>query len=113
MAQLVDLDAYRRKKRPVVYFTRRELNLLLGLFSRRVLVREWLDYSIDNHDGYAAFCVYRRAHDAPLYKILKLAPGASPKGDYVVFRGESKVRQGAVLRDVLAGFAPPLRAVQS
>jgi hypothetical protein len=112
MGRIVDLKSYRRRT-AVVYFSRRELNLLLSLFSRRVLAREWLDYSIDNHEGFAAFCVYRHAHDAPLYKILRLAPGSHPHGDYVVFRGAARVRQANTLSTVLTGFAPPLRAVRS
>ncbi len=112
MGRLVDLKSYRRRT-AVVYFSRRELNLLLSLFSRRVLAREWLDYSIDSHEGFAAFCVYRRAHDAPLYKILRLAPGSHPRGDYMVLRGATRLRHGDTLSEVLAGFAAPLRAVRS
>ncbi|HEX9767547.1 MAG TPA: DUF2794 domain-containing protein [Kiloniellales bacterium] len=115
MAQLFDLRAYRRRRRrrAAVYFSRRELNLLLGLFTRRVLAGEWRDYSIDNHETFAAFCVYRRAYDAPLYKVLKLAPGSAGGGDWALIRGESKIRQGRSLDEVLSGFAPSLRAVRS
>ena len=116
MGQLVDLRAYRRRQRSraAVYFSRGELNRLLGLFTRRVLAGEWRDYTIDNHETFAAFCVYRRAYDAPLYKVVKSAPGAAGgAGEWALMHGDRKVRQGRSLDAVLSGFAPSLRAVRS
>lgn len=113
MGELVDLISYRRaRRRAVVYFSRRELTALLGVFSRHVLAGEWRDYSIDNSEAFAAFCVYRRAHDEPLYKILRLAPKAHPKGDYLLMRGNTRVRRGDSLAQVLSALTPALRAVQ-
>ena len=113
MGQLVDLRAYRQRRKAVIYFSRRELNMLLGLFSRRVLIGEWRDYTIDNREGFAAFCVYRRTQDAPLFKIIRLPAGSNPKGDYVVMQGHSLLRRGRTLHDVISGFAPPLKAVRN
>jgi hypothetical protein len=113
MGQLVDLSVYRNHRKSTVYFTRRELNMLFGLFSRRVLVGEWRDYTIDNGEGFAAFCVYRRTNDAPLFTIMRLAEGGNAKGDYLVMQGGQSIRQGRTLHDVISGFAPPLRAVRS
>ncbi|MDP6953618.1 MAG: DUF2794 domain-containing protein [Alphaproteobacteria bacterium] len=113
MGDIVDLTSYRRRKRKaVVYFSRGELNTLLSLFSRRVLLGEWLDYSIDTVAGYAAFCVYRRAHDAPLYEIVRLAPSAQNKGDYVVLHRGQTMRRGRSLDEVLGVLSKPLRAVR-
>lgn len=113
MGQLVDLSVYRHHRKTTVYFSRAELNMLFGLFSRRVLVGEWRDYSIDNGEGFAAFCVYRRTHDAPLFTIIRLSEGSSAKGDYLVMQGGQRIRQGHTLHDMISGFAPPLRAVRS
>lgn len=112
MAAIVRLDDF-RPCRDTIYFTRADLNRLLSLFSRRLLARQWLDYSIDNSEGMAVFCVYRRAHDAPLYKIFRLAPRAHPKGEYLVMKGGRKIRHAATLEAALQAFDPSLRAVQS
>ena len=113
MGELVDLLPYRRaRRRAVVYFSRRELTTLLGVFSRHVLTGEWRDYSIDNSEAFAAFCVYRRAHDEPLYKILRLSPKAHPKGDYLLMRGNTRVRRADSLAELLGALTPALRAVQ-
>ena len=112
MAAIVRLDDF-RPCRDMIYFTRADLNRLLSLFSRRLLARRWLDYSIDNSEGMAVFCVYRRAHDAPLYKIFRLAPRAHPKGEYLVMKGDKKIRHAATLDGALQAFDRSLRAVQS
>lgn len=112
MAAIVRLDDY-RPSRDTIYFSRADLNRLLSLFSRRLLAQQWLDYSIDNSEGMAVFCVYRRAHDAPLYKIFRLAPRAHPKGEYLVMKGDRKIRHAATLDGALQAFDPSLRAVQS
>src|SRR5271165_2841746 len=49
---------YRTKHR-TVYFTRFELNQLLGLYSRHVARGVWRDYAIDHRDGMAQFSVFR------------------------------------------------------
>ncbi len=112
MAAIVGLEDF-RPSRDTIYFSRADLNRLLSLFSRRLLARQWLDYSIDNGEGMAVFCVYRRAHDAPLYKIFRLAPRAHPKGEYLVTKGDCKIRHAATLEAALQAFDPSLRAVQS
>ncbi len=109
--QLIDLDAFRPRRRKAVYFSRHEMNALLSLFSRHVLAGSWRDYSLDNRCGFAAFCVYRRTQDAPLYRIVRLAPGSYPDGDYLVIRGAARRRRGASLNEVLGAIAPPLRMV--
>lgn len=110
MGELVKLGDVRRPQRPV-YFSRTDLNRLLGLFSRHVLTQEWRDYSIDTRSGYAAFCVYRRAFDAPLYQILKLGSDAGREGEYQVRKGDLVIRRGRSLDDVLRAFTPRLRAI--
>ena len=112
MAAIIRLEDF-RPRRDTIYFTRADLNRLLSLFSRHVLARQWLDYSIDNGEAMAVFCVYRRAHDAPLYKIFRFASGGHPKGDYLVMKGDRKIRRAATLGAALQAFDPPLRAVRS
>jgi len=113
MGQIVDLSKYRSRRKSVVYFSRLELNMLLSLFSRRVLIAEWRDYTIDNREGFAAFCVYRRTNDAPLYTVMRLAANSHPQGDYLVLKGDARLRRGRSLAEVMGAFAPPLRALRS
>ena len=86
MGEVILLSGRRRRYR-VVYFCRGELQQLLRLFSRHVECGEWLDYSIDTDERAAVFCVYRRAHDAPLYEIHKIGPNSPRQSDFLVMTG--------------------------
>jgi hypothetical protein len=112
MARIIPLRTHRARPQ-IVYFSRRDLQQLLGLFSRHVQARQWLDYSIDNDERAAVFCVYRRAHDAPLYRIYRLSARTAGKGRYLVMKGPRRLAQSNDLKEALQVFAPPLRVVAS
>src|ERR1700680_1444265 len=74
-----------RSARHTLYFTRSELNQLLGLYSRNVARGIWRDYAIDHRDGQALFSVFRHTHESAAYTIVKSAisaatPGVTPDG---------------------------------
>ena len=54
-----------------VYFTRHELNLMLSLYSRRVINGEWKDYAIDHGKRLSAFSVFRDSCDRPIFTVFK------------------------------------------
>ena len=76
MSKIVRLSDYRRRakreSRPV-YFTRQELNLLLSLYSHRVIGGEWKDYAIDQGKGLSAFSVFGDCGDRPIFTVFKFA----------------------------------------
>ena len=110
MGKVISLAERRRQYRPV-YFGRGELGLLLRLFSRHVECGEWLDYSIDNNERAAVFCVYRHAHDAPLYEIHKVGPDSRRRSDFLVMARGAVLKRSGCLDSALRMFEPPLRAV--
>ena len=67
-----------------LYFTRSELNQLLGLYSRHVARGVWRDYAIDHRDGMALFSVFRHTHEAPAYSIVKTAPAPARPAEFIV-----------------------------
>ena len=75
-----------RARQRTVYFTRAELNQLLGLYSLHVIRGVWRDYAIDHGPGLARFSVFRHTHEAPAYTILKTGAGGGPAGR--VYRAE-------------------------
>ena len=67
-------SSIRHKARPapqMVHFTRQELDQILGLYGVFVASGEWKDYAIDGLSDRAVFSVFRRASEAPLYRIEK------------------------------------------
>lgn len=86
-----------------VSFDRRELNYLLGLYGRMVAAGEWRDYAIDFLKDQAVFSVFRRASEAPLYRIEKTPRLARRQGAYAVVSATGLIlKRGHDLARVLA-----------
>lgn len=113
MTKVVRLSDYRRSKGRVVSFTRPELNLLLSLYSRRVIGGEWKDYAIDHGSGMSAFSIYRDSSDRPLFTVFKFTGGNKKKGSYVVGSGGNTLKRGRTLAEALSLFEKELQLVSS
>ncbi|HEY8573693.1 DUF2794 domain-containing protein [Phenylobacterium sp.] len=88
-----------------VFFERRELERLLRLYGRMVAAGEWRDYAIDGLSDFAAFSVFRRASEAPLYRIEKRPALARKQGAWAVIgQGGVVLRRGHDLEQVLRLF---------
>ncbi len=93
-----------RAKPRTLYFTRSELNQLLGLYSRHVARGTWRDYAIDHREGMALFSVFRHTHEAPVYRIVKTAPVPGRPVEFIVQSGRQRLRVSASLSDALEFF---------
>ena len=114
MGNLHRLEDVKRPTKPFnhpTFFSRTELNLLLSLYSRRVMSGEWRDYAIDQRAGTAIFSVYRHSHDHPLYTITKRASGHGRVAEYLVCRGGEKLARADSLDLALAVFRLKLKVV--
>ncbi|HZT88095.1 MAG TPA: DUF2794 domain-containing protein [Stellaceae bacterium] len=109
-ATVLPLAAYRKKSR-TVYFTRAELNQLLGLYSRNVARGVWRDYAIDHRDGQASFSVFRHTHETPAFRIVKSAPAGSQAAEFIVLSGRQRLRVARGLADALDYFRARLALV--
>ena len=100
-----------RGARRTLYFTRPELNQLLGLYSRNVARGVWRDYAIDHRDGQALFSVFRHTHEGAVYTIVKsIAPGHG-ETHFTVLSGRQRIRGAKALAEVLDYFASKLSLV--
>ena len=109
-ATVLPLRKYRAKRRPQ-FFTRAELNLLLGLYSRNVSRGVWRDYAIDHREGLALFSVFRHSQEAALYTIVKFVASSASPPEFVVMSGRQRLQAGATLGDALAYFRGKLSLV--
>jgi hypothetical protein len=101
---------YRTRHR-TLYFTRLELNQLLGLYSRHVARGVWRDYAIDHRDGMALFSVFRHTHEAPAYRIIKTAPVPTLPAEFIVQSGRQRLRVSRSLAEALEFFQGRLSLV--
>ena len=89
----------------VVFFDRRELNQLLGLYGRMVAAGNWRDYAIDHLKDAAVFSVFRHASETPLYRIEKHPDLARRQGAWrVLAHGGLVLKRGRELDQVLRLF---------
>jgi hypothetical protein len=109
-ATVLPLRDYRIKRRPQ-FFTRSELNQLLGLYSRNVSRGVWRDYAIDHREGRALFSVFRHTQEAAIYTIVKSAASPSGPAEFGVMSGRQRLRAAATLADALDYFRGKLAVV--
>ncbi len=109
-ATVLALGDYRTRQR-TVYFTRAELNQLLGLYSRHVIRGEWRDYAIDHRDGVALFSVFRHTQEGPAYSIVKTAPAPGRPAEFTVQSGRQRLRASRSLAEALDFFRKRLSLV--
>jgi hypothetical protein len=96
---------YAQARSARIFFERRELDRLLRLYGRMVAAGEWRDYGIDGLAEAAVFSVFRRASDAPLYRIEKRPALAARQGAWAVIgEGGHVLRRGHELEQVLRFF---------
>ena len=88
-----------------VFFDRRELDQILRVYGRMVAAGEWRDYAVDGLKEAAVFSVFRRASEAPLYRIEKRPDLARRQGALAVIgHGGVVLKRGHDLAQVLKLF---------
>jgi hypothetical protein len=109
-ATVLPLRDYRAKRRPQ-FFTRSELNQLLGLYSRNVSRGVWRDYAIDHREGRALFSVFRHTQEAAVYTIVKSTASSAGPAEFIVMSGRQRLHAGTTLSGALDFFRSRLALV--
>ncbi|HEY1751634.1 MAG TPA: DUF2794 domain-containing protein [Caulobacteraceae bacterium] len=98
-------DSSPAASRGITFFERPELDRLLRLYGRMVAAGHWRDYAIDGLQDAAVFSVFRRASEAPLYRIEKRPALARRQGAWAVIGHAGVIlRRGHDLDQVLRFF---------
>ncbi|HMN38223.1 MAG TPA: DUF2794 domain-containing protein [Hyphomicrobium sp.] len=94
-------------------FNRQELSVILNVYGRMVARGEWRDYALDLMRDKAVFSIFRRACEAPIYRIEKNPKLARKQGAFsVIAAGGLIVKRGHDLKRVLAVFDNRLEIVR-
>ncbi len=97
----------------VVSFNRLELGEILRLYGRKVAAGEWRDYALDFMPQRAVFSIYRRASEAPLYRVEKDPANARKQGAYSVIAATGMIlRRGNDLARVISVLDKAVRLVK-
>ncbi len=96
-----------------VTFDRAELSVILRIYGFKVAAGEWRDYAIDQLKDKAIFSVYRKAHEAPLYRIEKNPRLARKQGEYSIIGTNGAIlKRGQDLGQLLRLFEEQLKIVR-
>ncbi len=109
-ATVLPLRDYRGARR-TLYFTRPELNPLLGLSNRTRARRIWRHFAVDRRDGQALFSVFRHTHESPVYTIVKTTGAIPGEASFTVLSGRQRMRAAGSLAEVLDFFRSKLALV--
>ena len=91
--------------KPKIAFVRREMDAILDIYGRLVLIGEAKDYAIGMYRDHAVFAVFRRHAETPTWRITKTPALANAQGAYAVLGGEGQVlKRGRDLKAVLTVF---------
>ena len=68
---LISLSSSLSNHNSKLYFSKYELNQILGCYSIGVSRGKWSDYSINFNNHEAKFCIYGHSSSAPEYALIK------------------------------------------
>ncbi len=95
-----------------VAFDRKELQLILSVYGRKVGQGEWRDYAMDFLRERAVFSVYARMSERPLFIIEKTPRLRNRQGQYAVTNQQGRIlKRGHDLALVLRVLDPQLAVV--
>lgn len=104
MTTVVSLAEYKRAARravPDICFSKRELEQLLAVYSRRVMSGEWKDYAIRHDPTMSAFLIYRNNSRQPSFTVIKRQTSAE-KNEFLVFHGRERLKRSTSLTEALS-----------
>ena len=112
MTKVYKFADYRHKKKKLC-FTRPELNLLLSLYSSRVIAGDWKAYAIDHHSNMAEFSIFAHARGRPIFVIVKSKQSANAPANFTVVKEGRKLAYSDNLASALRVFQRNLRLVST
>lgn len=96
----------------IVAFDRKELQLILSVYGRKVGQGEWRDYAMDFLRERAVFSIYARVSERPLFIIEKTPKLRNKQGQYAVTNQQGRIlKRGHDLGLVLRVLDPQLAVV--
>ena len=112
MSNVYRFADYKLKKRKF-YFTRAELNLLVSLYSGRVIAGDWKAYAIDHHSNIAQFSIFTHARARPLYTIVKSRRSGNQPPSFMILKECCEIARSESLSAALAVFERNLKLVST
>ena len=95
---------FKKKSYKIVRFSKEEINSIMEIYSQKISIGEWKDYSICFHRNFALFCIHKSYWVSPEFEILKKNQGTS---QYTLSRRKRVIIRSESLKKVLQHLKRP------
>ena len=98
------IEVLKNKSYHIVRFSKDEINRIMKIYSQKIAIGEWKDYSICFRSNYALFCIHKSFNLNPSFQIMK----KNNKGiSYYLSSGNKLLIKSNSLNKVLSYFNKP------
>ena len=95
MSKIYHFSKYIKEKEKVT-FSKKDLNSIIGVYSKNVSNCNWKDYSINFERNYAEFSIYKHTHASPEFSIIK-----NRKKIFFIYSRKQEIKKSKYIKDVL------------
>ena len=95
---------FKKKSYGIVRFSKEEINSIMEIYSQKIAIGEWKDYSICFHRNFALFCIHKSYLVSPEFEILKKNQGTN---QYILSRRKRVIIRSESLKKVLQYLKRP------
>ena len=78
-------------KEKIIFFNKKELQIILNLYAKMVSNGEWKDYGLSISKKEVSFNVYHRTTENPIYRITKNLNPRSNSEKYLIKDSKNKI----------------------
>ena len=95
MSKIYHFSKYIKAKEKVT-FSKKDLNSIISIYSQKVSIGIWKDYSINFENNYAEFSIYRHSYASPEFSIIK-----NKKNIFYIYSRKQELRKSKYIKDIL------------
>ena len=95
MSKIYHFSKYIKEKEKIT-FSKKDLNLIISIYSQKVSMGIWKDYSINFERNYAEFSVYKHTYASPEFSIVK-----NKKRIFSIYSRKQELKKSKYIKDVL------------
>ncbi len=95
MSKIYHFSKYIKGKEKVT-FSKKDLNSIINIYSKKVSNGLWKDYSINFEKNYAEFSIYKHTHASPEFSIVK-----NKKKIFYIYSRKQELKKSKYIKDVL------------
>ena len=95
MSKIYHFSKYIKEKEKIA-FSKKDLNSIISIYSQKVSMGIWKDYSINFERNYAEFSVYKHTYASPEFSIVK-----NKKRIFSIYSRKQELKKSKYIKDVL------------